>query len=49
MGLVVGGDRIVRKLDEAEGYLMLEMPVHALEILNGRKDWATVAVNGNPA
>ena len=35
-------DRIVRKLDEAEGFLMLEMPQRALEILQSRPDWATM-------
>lgn len=35
-------DRIVRRLGEAEGYLMLGMPQKALEILQGRSDWATM-------
>ncbi len=38
----IGQDQIVRKLDEAEGYLMLEMPQRALEILRARDDWATM-------
>jgi len=35
-------DRIIRQLDEAEGYLMLGLPRRALEILEGRADWATM-------
>ena len=35
-------DRIKRQLDEAEGYLMLELPQRALEILERRSDWATM-------
>lgn len=35
-------DRIVRRLDEAEGYLMLDMPQRALAILESRPDWATM-------
>lgn len=31
--------RIRRQLDEAEGYLMLEMPLKALRILESRPDW----------
>ncbi len=38
----LGADRIVRRLDEAEGYLMLDMPRRALEILTARDDWATM-------
>lgn len=33
-------NRWLRKLDEAEGYLMLEMPERALQILEARDDWA---------
>jgi tetratricopeptide (TPR) repeat protein len=32
-------DRIVRRLDEAEGYLMLDLPGRALEILGRRTEW----------
>ncbi len=32
-------DRIVRQLDEAEGYLMLGLPQRALEILESRTEW----------
>ena len=35
-------DRIKRQLDEAEGYLMLELPQRALTILERRSDWATM-------
>ena len=35
-------DQIVRRLDEAEGYLMLDLPDRALEILQARADWATM-------
>jgi tetratricopeptide (TPR) repeat protein len=35
-------DRIIRQLDQAEGYLMLGLPRRALEILQSRADWATM-------
>lgn len=35
-------DRIKRRLDEAEGYLMLKLPARALQILEARSDWATM-------
>jgi tetratricopeptide (TPR) repeat protein len=35
-------DRIKRQLDEAEGYLMIDLPKRALEILERRADWATM-------
>jgi tetratricopeptide (TPR) repeat protein len=35
-------DRIKRQLGEAEGYLLLNLPTRALEILEGRTDWATM-------
>lgn len=35
-------DRIMRQLDEAEGFLMLGLPRQALEILERRDDWATM-------
>lgn len=35
-------DRIKRQLDEAEGYLMLNLPERALEILERRANWATM-------
>ena len=41
MGRILS-DRIKRQLDEAEGYLMLDLPVRTLEILECRDDWATM-------
>jgi tetratricopeptide (TPR) repeat protein len=38
----ISRDRVRRLLDEAEGYLMLELPRHALRILDGRADWSTM-------
>jgi tetratricopeptide (TPR) repeat protein len=38
----INRDRIRRQLDEAEGFLMLNLPGHALEILESRPDWATM-------
>ncbi len=35
-------DQIRRSLEEAEGYLMLGMPLRTLEILERRTDWATM-------
>lgn len=35
-------DRIKRHLDEAEGYLMLNLPARSLEILEQRSNWATM-------
>ncbi len=35
-------DPIVRRLDQAEGYLMLDLPERALAILESRGDWATM-------
>ena len=35
-------DRTTRLLDQAEGYLLLGMAENALEILQGRADWATM-------
>lgn len=35
-------DRIVRRLDQAEGFLMLDLPERALEILQGHGEWATM-------
>ncbi|GAC1470404.1 MAG: hypothetical protein NVSMB9_15490 [Isosphaeraceae bacterium] len=40
-------DRIKRQLDEAEGYLMLNLPLRALEILDRRSDWATMRFEAN--
>ncbi len=38
----IAHDQITRQLNEAEGYLMLNMPQRALEILERRSDWATM-------
>jgi tetratricopeptide (TPR) repeat protein len=38
----INRDRVKRLLDEAEGYLMLELPDRALRILESRGDWATM-------
>ncbi len=38
----ISRDRIRRLLDEAEGYLMLDLPARAVEILDSRSDWATM-------
>ncbi len=35
-------DRIKRQLAAAEGYLTLNLPIRALEILENRADWATM-------
>ena len=35
-------DKIKRQLDAAMGYLMLDLPLRALEILESRTDWATM-------
>jgi tetratricopeptide (TPR) repeat protein len=35
-------DQIRRLLDEAEGYLMLDLPRRCLQILEGRPDWSTM-------
>ena len=42
MPTTVISDPIIRRLREAEGFLELGMPGHALEILRARPDWATV-------
>lgn len=38
----INHNRIRRELDEAEGYLLLELPLRTLEILEGRPDWASM-------
>ncbi len=38
----LSNNRIRRQLDEAEGYLLLDLPARALEILNSRPDWANL-------
>jgi len=38
----ISRDRIGRLLDEAEGYLMLDLPRQSLQILESRPDWSTM-------
>jgi tetratricopeptide (TPR) repeat protein len=35
-------DRITRKLEAAEGYLMIDLPHQALDLLQSRADWASM-------
>jgi tetratricopeptide (TPR) repeat protein len=35
-------DQIRKRLDEAEGYLMLDLPRRCLQILDSRRDWLTM-------
>src|SRR5262249_15704804 len=36
-----------KQLDEAEGYLMLDLPQRALQILDGRADWSEMQFEAN--
>lgn len=38
----ISRDRVRRLLDEAEGYLMLDLPRRSLQILSSRPDWSTM-------
>jgi len=38
----ISRDRVRKLLDEAEGYLMLELPGRSLEILDSQPDWSTM-------
>jgi tetratricopeptide (TPR) repeat protein len=38
----ISGDQIRKKLDEAEGYLMLDLAPRALEILESQQDWLSM-------
>jgi tetratricopeptide (TPR) repeat protein len=38
----INGDQIRKKLDEAEGYLMLDLAPRALEILESQQDWLSM-------
>jgi tetratricopeptide (TPR) repeat protein len=40
-------EQIRRQLDEAEGFLMLELPGRALQILNSRSDWSNMQFEAN--
>jgi tetratricopeptide (TPR) repeat protein len=35
----ISGDQVRKKLDEAEGYLMLDLPRRSLQILESQPDW----------
>src|SRR5262245_11215169 len=43
----ISRDRIRRQLDEAEGYLMLDLPWRSLQILESRPDWSTMQFEAN--
>ena len=43
----ISRDRIRRLLDEAEGYLILELPRRSLQILESRPDWSTMQFEAN--
>ena len=38
----ISRDQIRKQLDEAEGYLMLDLPRRSLQILDSRPDWSTM-------
>jgi tetratricopeptide (TPR) repeat protein len=40
--LRINHDQIRKQLDEAEGYLMLDLPRRSLQILDSRKDWLSM-------
>ncbi len=40
-------DQVRRLLDEAEGYLMLDLPGRSLEILDSRSEWSTMQFEAN--
>ena len=40
-------DQIRKLLDEAEGYLMLDLPRRSLQILGSRPDWSTMQFEAN--
>jgi tetratricopeptide (TPR) repeat protein len=43
----ISRDQVRRLLDEAEGYLMIELPRRALQILDSRSDWSTMPFEAN--
>jgi tetratricopeptide (TPR) repeat protein len=43
----VSVDRIRKQLDEAEGYLMLDLPGRSREILESRPDWLSMQFEAN--
>ena len=36
---LVSNERLARRLSQAEGYLLLDLPQRSLEILNSLEDW----------
>ena len=43
----ISRDQIRKLLDEAEGYLMLDLPRRSLQILGSRPDWSTMQFEAN--
>jgi tetratricopeptide (TPR) repeat protein len=43
----ISEDQIRKQLDEAEGYLMLDLPGRSLEILESRPDWLNMQFEAN--
>ena len=43
----ISRDQIRRLLDEAEGYLILELPQRSLQILESQPDWSTMQFEAN--
>jgi tetratricopeptide (TPR) repeat protein len=43
----INRDQIQRLLDEAEGYLMIDLPRRSLQILDSRSDWSTMPFEAN--
>ena len=43
----ISRDQIRRLLDEAEGYLMIDLPRRSLQILDSRSDWSTMPFEAN--
>ena len=43
----ISRDQIRKLLDEAEGYLMLDLPARSLQILDSRPDWLTMQFEAN--
>ena len=43
----ISRDQVRRLLDEAEGYLMIDLPQRSLQILDSRSDWSTMPFEAN--
>jgi tetratricopeptide (TPR) repeat protein len=43
----ISRDQIRRLLDEAEGYLMIDLPRRSLQILDSRSDWSAMPFEAN--